>query len=164
MLPLSFINSTYKKVTNFYNTTVEYKLDYNKETENQIITWDNKFNNFKEISTVTEVNKETFLTVTDIIMSNRKDGMNLAWKWNQENQQIPYEEFTIFYKELVQFSKERFQENINIERKKQSIAQAHNKTLETFPGIIYNYFLNIKPLEYKKGFVTKETKTLFNLK
>lgn len=52
----------------------------------------------------------------------------------------------------------------NIERKKQSIAQAHNKTLETFPGIIYNYFLNIKPLEYKKGFVTKETKALFNLK
>ena len=94
-------------------------------------------------------------------MSNRKDGQNLAWKWVKENQQIDYKEFTKFYTDLSNFTSERYKENNSLERRKQQIVKEQNVLISTFPGVIYNYFLKFDPLEYKAGFITQETKTLF---
>ena len=72
----------------------------------QITNWDGYYNIFIDKSKNANINKETFIEVTNIVMSARKDSQNLAWKWNQENQNIPFEEFTYFYKELSSFISE----------------------------------------------------------
>jgi len=158
----SIINSLVTNVATVYNQSVNYTLEYDKLVETQITTYDNYYLAFKEKSNIANINKETFLTVTSIIMQARTDGQNLSWKWVHENQNIPYEEFTAFYKELSSFTSQRFAENNLIELKKQEVVKQHNLLLTTFPTIIYNHFLKLPLLEYKKGFVSEETRKLFN--
>lgn len=156
------IMSLFTSLTDFYNENVNSTMGYKALEQNQITTYDNYYLTFKENnSNITINSKETFLQVTNIIMSARKDGKNLAWKWCQENQQIPYSEFTYFYKELSTFITKRFEENNIIERNKQTVVKNQNILISTFPGIVYNIIFKIKPLEYKKGFVSEETKELF---
>lgn len=158
---ISLISNVYSSFTGLYNSTTTYKLEYKSLEQNQLTTFDNNYLIFKDKSNIANLNKETFITVTQIIMSARKDGMNVAWKWTHENQQIPYSEFTEFYKDLSAFTTTRYTENNSIERNKQSIVKKHNTMLIMFPGILYNHFLKIEPIIYKEGFISKETKTLF---
>ncbi len=144
-----------------YNTSKEIELKYNEISQTQITNYDGYYLAFTAKQENANINKETFIKVTEIIMSNRKDSQNLAWKWSQENQQIPYEEFTSFYKELSSFISERYFNNMEIEREKQSLVQSHSKLLQTFPNNLYNKFIHIHPLTYKQGFVTNKTKQLF---
>ena len=158
----STCSNFFTKGTEIYNSSVSYKLEYQQLEQNQVTTYDNYYLAFKEKSSLANINKETFIQVTNIIMSARKDGANLAWKWNQENQHIPYEEFTCFYKELSAFASTRFQENNELERSKQTVVRNHNTLLTTYPGIVYNHFIKIEMLKYKEGFVSDSTKVLFN--
>ena len=157
----SFSKMLYVNVTTFYNTEKSYQLNYAQLEQNQITTFDNNFLIFEEKYGIANINKETFVKVTEIIMSSRKDGQNVAWKWMHENQQIDYNEFTKFYSDLSNFTQERYKENNSLERRKQQIVKEQNVLISTFPGVIYNYFLKFDPLEYKAGFITQETKTLF---
>lgn len=129
--------------------TLKFKLE--RVERKQATNWEGYYNIFIDKSKNTEINKETFIEVTNIIMSARKDGQNLAWKWNQENQNIPFEEFTYFYKELSSFISERYFDNMKIEQEKQEIVEQHNLMLNTFPNNIYNKVLNVEPLKYTKG-------------
>ena len=158
----SFCKMIYTTTTTFYNTEKSYQLEYTQIEQDQLTTFDNNWLIFKDKSNIANLNKETFIKVTEIIMSNRKDGQNVAWKWLHENQNIDYNEFTKFYSDLSNFTQERYKENISLERNKQKIAKLHNFLIQTFPGVIYNHFFKFKKLEYKEGFVTQETKTLFN--
>ena len=158
----SLTTSLYTSFTDIYNQSVSYKLDYTSVDQNQVTSYDNDYLAFKEKSSIADISKETFVTVTEIIMNGRKDGSNLAWKWVHENQNIPYEEFTCFYKELSAFTSVRFEKNAAIERQKQGIAKNHNQLITTFPGVIYNHFLKIQPLTYKEGFISSDTRVLFN--
>lgn len=157
----SFSKMLYVNVTTFYNTEKSYQLNYAQLEQNQITTFDNNFLIFEEKYGIADINKETFVKVTEIIMSSRKDGQNVAWKWMHENQQIDYNEFTKFYTDLSNFTAERYKENNSIERQKQEIAKMHNFLISTFPGIIYNYFFKFEKLQYKEGFISNETKALF---
>ena len=157
----SFVKMLYNTTTSFYNTEKSYQLEYKQVEQDQLTTFDNNYLIFKEKSNITELNKKTFITVTEIIMSNRKDGQNIAWKWVHENQQFDYNEFTKFYSDLSNFTSERYKENNSMERRKQEIAKMHNFLIQTFPGVIYNQFFKFNQLEYKEGFVTDETKALF---
>lgn len=160
-LLISLCTGVYNSLSGFYNQTVDYKLEYKALEQNQVTTYDNYYLAYMEKSNVADINKETFLNVTNIIMSARTDGQQIAWKWVHENQQIPYSEFTSFYKDLSAFVESRFKENNVIERSKQDVAKKHNILITTFPGVIYNYFIHIPSLEYKKGFISDETKELF---
>lgn len=157
----SFVKMLYNTTTSFYNTEKSYQLEYKQVEQDQLTTFDNNYLIFKEKSNIAELNKETFITVTEIIMLNRKDGQNIAWKWVHENQQFDYNEFTKFYSDLSNFTSERYKENNSIERRKQEMAKQHNFLIQTFPGVIYNQFFKFNQLEYKEGFVTDETKALF---
>ena len=145
-----------------FNKTTEYRFDYDRLVEYQVTTFDNNYLIFKDKSNITNLNKETFIKVTEIIFSARTDGEKVAWKWVHENQQVDYNEFSKFYSDLSQFTKERFTENNAIEAQKQKIVQSHNLLITTFPGNVYNHYLKIKPLTYSRGFITAETKVLFN--
>ena len=161
VIPFSCVKSVYEKFTGFYNSCIEYKTNYTQLEQSQVTSFDNYYLAFQQKSNITSLNKETFIEVTKIIMSNRKDGKNLSWKWNTENQQIPYEEFTSFYKDLSNFIAEQYALNSKIELQKQEVIKRHNVLINTFPGIIYNYFIKIKPLIYTEGFISSETKKLF---
>lgn len=149
----------------FYGKSADYGEasleDIKHCVENQITTFDNNYLIFKEKSSIAGLNKETFVEVTKIIFDARTDGENVAWKWVHENQQVDYREFSKFYSDLSEFAKERFKSNSSIEAQKQEMVKFHNLSISTFPGIIYNYFLKIKPLVYTNGFVTQETAALF---
>lgn len=159
---LSVATGIYTGFTSIYNQTISYELEYTECVQNQVTSYDNDYLAFKEKSNIAEMNKETFIIVTEIIMTGRKDGQSVAWKWVHENQNIPYEEFTSFYRDLSSFTAMRFEKNAGIEKKKQEIAKNHNKLIATFPGILYNCILNRTELKYKEGFVSNETKMLFN--
>jgi len=137
-------------------------LEYDQLEEKQLTTYDNNYLIFKDKCGIADLNKDTFIKVTEIIFAARTDGENLAWKWVHENQQVDYDVFSRFYSDLSTFTKERYTDNNYIENQKQTTVKLHNLGISTFPGVIYNYFLHIKPLEYTTGFLTKETKELFN--
>lgn len=161
LIVYSVIKGTYTKGVNFFNTAKNYELEYAQLERDQITTFDNNYLIFKDKSNITELSKETFITVTQIIFENRADGQNVAWKWLQENQPVDYKEFTKFYSDLSAFTRERYEENNGIERKKQQITKLQNQLLVTFPGVLYNYFFHFKMLTYKEGFITEETRILF---
>lgn len=158
----SFTKMVYNNVTTFYNAEKSYVFDYTQLEQNQITTFDNNYLAFEEKCSITDLSKQTFIKVTEIIMSSRKDGQNVAWKWLHENQNIDYNEFTKFYSDLSVFTTERYKENNSIERKKQEIVKLHNFMLSTFPGVIYNHFFKFNQLNYKEGFISEDTKVLFN--
>lgn len=144
-----------------YNDTKSLELNYNKKTQEQVTNYNGYYLAFTDKQTNANINKDVFIKVTSIIMENRKDGQNLAWKWVSENQNIPYSEFSSFYKELSNFISERYFDNMKIEREKQSVVQLHNTLLQTFPNNIYNKVLGIEPLQYNFGYISNETKAVF---
>lgn len=147
-----------------YNNILKFRLIDEQIKQDQITTFDNNFLAFEEKFNIANITKESFIIVTQIIMSARTDGQQLAWKWMQENQQIPYNEFIKFYSDLSTFTEGRYKENNSLERKRQENVKLHNFTISFFPGVIYNYFFKFERLEYVPGFVTPETKALFNQK
>lgn len=161
---ISCSQTIYKNSTEMFNSSKTSSIEYNKVCNLQVITFDNDFLSFKEQYQISDINKDVFLNTTNIIMSARKDGEHVAWKWAQENTHIPYEEFTVFYKNLTSFTVERYQKQINFETQKLNIVSEQNRLITTFPNNIYNKWLNIAKLEYKFGYVSDTTSKLFNLK
>lgn len=161
LILISGVYKTYKVCENLYNKTTLLKLDLQQLNQKQLTNYDGYYQIFIDKQENAHINKETFLEVTNIIMSSRKDGESLSWKWNVENQQIPYNEFTDFYKDLSAFISERYHDNMSVENSKQDIVKQHNILLDTYPNKIFNKVLGIKPLEYKVGFITETTKQKF---
>ncbi len=162
LLFISTVGNMYTSTIRLYNGTKELQLSYKKAAQEQISNYDGYYLAFIDKQSISNINKETFIEVTNIIMSNRKDGQSVAWKWTHENQNIPYEEFTLFYKELSSFTSERYADNMKIERSKQDITQRHNLLIEMYPNNIINKFLKINQLTYKEGYISENTKSKFN--
>lgn len=162
LLIIGNIMSTYNSCTELYNKTTTIRLSNDALIQKQRTNYDGYYQIFVDKQVNANINKETFIEVTNIIMSNRKDGQNLSWKWVSENQQIPYEEFTVFYKELSAFISERYQDNMAIEREKQEVVRKHNLLISIYPNNLLNkYFLGIDKLVYKEGYVSEFTKNKF---
>ena len=110
------------------------------------------------------MDKETFIEVTKLIMENRKDGQNLTWKWLQENQQIPYDQFTQFYADLSDFVASQREGYFGIEKQCQIIANQNNTLLDTFPNNLYNKMLKIEKIKFEYGVLTDRTREAFRTK
>jgi hypothetical protein len=161
LITSSLIQNCYQNSKAMFNQSKTLELEYVSIENSQIVTWDSYYLNFQEQNENVKLTKEGFIELAQIVMSSRKDGQNLAWKWVQENQNIPFEEFTYFYKQLSGFISQRFNENLAIENRKLAIVQQQNLLISTFPNTMYNWFLNIKPLKYKVGFISEQTKQKF---
>lgn len=94
-------------------------------------------------------------------MENRADGKNITWKWIQENQNIPYNEFSMFYSDLSVFITEQREGYFNIEKECQSIANSNNVLLDSFPNRFYNKFLKCKKIKFEYGFLSDSTSHVF---
>lgn len=162
LIVVSFTNKLYTGITGFYNSEKQLTLQYKELEQLQITTFDNNYLAFKEKFDIADINRNSFVTVTEIIMEGRSDGKQVAWKWLQENQPIDYNVFSKFYADLSSFTQARYTQNAEIEKSKQQIAKNHNLLIKTFPGIWYNYIFKFQQLEYKEGFISQDTKSLFN--
>lgn len=160
----SFISSTFDNVKQVYNTSIEYNTQLESKTQDVISTYDAYYLSYKDQYDLGSLSKEGFIELAKIAMTARADGKNVAWKWVQENQPIPYSEFSAIYTNLVEFTKERYAQVNNLERQRQAIVQQHNQNILKFPNNLYNRWLGIKPLVYKAGYVSDSTKRLFNIK
>lgn len=153
VLLLLIYSFTVSPLISLHNQTVTYSAQYSKMEEQQKTNFEGYYLAFKGKYGIADINKETFLEATNIIMSNRHDGENVTWKWLQENQPIDMQTFSVFYRDLSEFVNERFQDNMLIERQKQEIVRQHNLNLEVWPNNLYNKILRKDKLEYKAGVI-----------
>ncbi len=162
LLIISTVTDTYQTCTKLYNQTTDIRLESDAVVQKQRTNYDGYYQAFMDKQTNANINKDVFVGVTNIIMSNRKDGQNLSWKWVSENQQIPYSEFTRFYAELSEFISERYADNMAIEQQKQELVRKHNLLISIYPNNFINeYILGIDKLVYKEGYVSDYTKSRF---
>ena len=88
----------------------------------------------------------------------------MSWKWLQENQPIPYNEFTIFYADLSRFIHSQREGYFALEKECIAIVNKHNILIKMFPNIMYNKLLNIDEIKYEVGFISDKTETVFDNK
>ncbi len=151
----------YKDSKAIYNQTVVYQNDYEQLSQEKEAYYDNMWKSYTLKHNVLIENKETFIEVTKLIMDGRRDGEKLTWKWLQENQPVPYEDFSNFYVDLSQFVETQRAGYLALEVKSQNVARANNVLLETLPNNLYNKILKRPQIDYKPGFTSTKTKKVF---
>lgn len=154
----------FKKGAKMYNTSKIYNNAYTQKVQEKKGFYDKLWKTYLQKEKITNINKETFLQVTKMIMENRADGKNLTWKWLQENQQISYEQFSKFYTDLSDFITSQREGYFGIEKECQLIAYQNNTLLDTFPNNLYNKILNLKRIDFEYGFTSDSTEVVFKNK
>ena len=145
-----------------YNKSVQYQNLYKQKTDEKMGFYDKLWKVYLQKNQIAELNKDVFIEVTKIIMQGRADGDKVAWKWVQENQQIPYDQFTKFYADLSEFVFSQREAYFNIEKECMNIANQNNTMLDTFPNNIYNKVLKCEKIDFKYSFTSKKTKEVFS--
>jgi hypothetical protein len=145
-----------------YNKSIVYTRAYEAKTQAKAGFYDKLWKTYLQKEKITNLNKETFIEVSRVIMENRKDGQSVTWKWVQENQHIPYNEFVDFYRDLSHFIEAQREAYYALEVECQSIAYQHNTLLDTFPNNFYNRIIGRPHLEFKYGFLSDSTIKVFN--
>ena len=145
-----------------YNKSVQYKNLYKQKSDEKAGFYDKLWKVYLQKNQIAELNKDAFIEVTKIIMQGRADGDKVAWKWVQENQQIPYDQFTKFYEDLSGFVFSQREAYFNIEKECMNIANQNNTMLDTFPNNIYNKILKCEKIDFKYSFTSKKTKEVFS--
>ena len=158
----SLYNLAGKHVTgmvNVYNQSKLYQNTFEQKEKERVGNYDKLWKTFLQKDKITNINKETFLQVSKIIMENRADGQNVTWKWVNENTQIPYSQFTAFYADLSEFI-----EYYQLELQCQQVSVDNNIMLDTFPNNIYNKVLGCKHINFSYGFLSDSTNKVFATK
>jgi hypothetical protein len=145
-----------------YNTSIVITRTYEQKTMEKEGFYDKLWKIYLQKEKITNLNKETFVEVSKIIMENRKDGANVTWKWVHENQNIPYEEFTRFYTDLSRFIETQREAYYGLEVQCQTLATSNNMLLDTFPNNMYNKIINRPHITFKYGFLSDSTRKVFN--
>ncbi len=154
--------SVYQGSVFVYNKSKNYHNLYQQRVEEKLGYYDKLWKTFYEKKRIANLNKDVFRDITIIIMENRSDGENVTWKWLEENQHIPYTEYTKFYTELSSFIHSQREGYYAIEKACQQIARQHNTLLDTFPNNIYNnWFLNQERIIFGYGLLSDSTLTVF---
>jgi len=144
-----------------FNTSKLYHNTYIQKVQEKKGFYDKMWKTYLAKDKITNINKETFIKVTKIIMENRRDGENVTWKWLQENQPITYSEFTKFYADLSDFITNQRAGYFDIEKQCQRIANYNNTMLDTFPNNIYNKVLGLDKISFEYGFTSDSTERVF---
>ena len=155
------IKNPFKPAITMYNRNISYVNSFEKVQQERKMFYDKMWKTYLTKNTICELNRETFIEVTSIIMQGRSDGQNVSWKIVHENQNIPYNEFTTFYTDLSNFVTSQREEYYKLETQAMSIVQQQNSMLDSFPNNVYNRVLDIKKLKYNPGFTSSRTETVF---
>ncbi len=164
ILLISSMSYFYNTGKTIYNSSKVYHNRYEQKVQERQGFYDKLWKTYLQKEKVSTLNKETFVQVSKIIMDGRKDGQNVAWKWVQENQNIPFEEFSSFYKDLSNFVEEQREQYFKLEKECQTIAYQNNTLLDTIPNNIYNKVLKCKHIDFEYGFLSDSTNVVFKNK
>jgi hypothetical protein len=159
-----FLQTSVKDCSKIYNTSKGYQNLYTQKVQEKVGFYDKLWKTYLQKEKITNVNRETFIQVTKIIMENRKDGQQITWKFISENQQIPYSEFTKFYEDLSNFITSQREGYFNIEKECQAISNRNNTLLDTFPNNLYNKILGCQKIKFEYGFTSDSTDNIFKNK
>jgi hypothetical protein len=151
----------YKNVATFHNTANDYKYSYEQKCKERPGFYDAMWKTYSQKNELKDMNEATFIRIAETVMSARKDGANLSWKWVQESTQIPFNEFTEFYKDLSAFIEKKRDGYFDLEKQCQVLAYTYNAYLKRFPNNVYNVFLGKDEIEYHYGFISDSTKNVF---
>lgn len=151
-------------IIKMYNKNIEYTNQLDKQQYARKMFFDKLWKVYLQKYEICELNKNTFLDVTQMIMEGRHDGEQVTWKWLQENQQIPYSEFTRFYGDLSNFVNGQRDEYYKLEEECMETVRQQNSMLDSFPNVMYNKVLGIKKLKYDPGFTSTHTEEVFKTK
>ena len=158
------IKNPFRPAITMYNRNISYVNSFEKIQQERKMFYDKMWKTYLTKNTICELNRETFIKVTSIIMQGRSDGQNISWKIVHENQNIPYNEFTTFYADLSNFVTSQREEYYKLETQAMSIVQQQNSMLDSFPNNVYNRVLDIKKLKYNPGFTSPKTEEVFKYK
>lgn len=156
--------SQIKDLKGCYNTSIVYTNLYKQKVDAKKGFYDKLWKTFLQKEKISNINKDVFIKVATIQMENRKDGLNVTWKWCQENTNIDYNEFTKFYADLTNFIETQREAYYQLEIECQNISNAHNTLLDTFPNNIYNKFLKRNHIIFQYGFLSDSTDNVFKTK
>jgi len=154
----------FKDGSSMYNQSIKYQYAFNAKVQEKAGFYDKMWTTYNQKEKITNLDKQTFIEVTKLIMENRADGKNLTWKWLQENQQIPYDQFTTFYSDLSVFITTQREGYFNIEKECIALSNLNNAMLDTFPNNLYNKFVGCKKLTADYGFLSTKTRETFKTK
>lgn len=155
----------YDSAVVLYNTSKKYCNEYQKKTDERKGFYDKLWKTYLTKEKICDVNRETFIYTTKIIMENLQDGQNVAWKWTSRNvPNIPYETFSSFYADLSNFIIEQREGYFNIEKQCMEIAQKNNTMLDTFPNNFYNKVLDLPRINFEYGITSDSTENVFESK
>lgn len=154
----------FKDSSTMYNKSIVYKYALNSKNQEKAGFYDKMWTTYGEKLKISNMNKDMFIQITKIIMENRADGKNLAWKWLQENQNIPFEQFTVFYTDLTDYITTQREGYYIIEKECIKIANENNAMLDTFPNNLYNKFIGCPKLNAEYGFLSVKTIETFKTK
>lgn len=158
---IKLVRQTYKQSKTLYNTSKTYHHNYQQKVEEKQGFYDKLWKTYDQKQNIAKINKDIFIEITTIIMENRADGEGLMWKWVQENQQIPYAEYTKFYANLSDYITGQREGYFAIEKQCQVIARQNNVMIDTFPNNIYNRVLKLDEIKFKYGFLSDSTNKVF---
>lgn len=158
---LGCISSPFKTCKELYNKSIDYKNQYQKVEYERVSYFDKMWKTYIQKYEICELNEETFIETTKLIMLGRSDGEKIAWKWVQENQQIPYAEFTKFYSDLSAFVQTQRDGYYKLETTAMEIVRENNTMLDIFPNNLYNKFLKIEHMNFEPGFTSTHTEEVF---
>lgn len=148
-------------IVDLYNKNIEYVNQLDKQQYARKMFFDKLWKVYLQKYEICELNKNTFLEVTNMIMEGRHDGAQVTWKWLQENQNIPYSEFTRFYGDLSGFVNSQREEYYKLEEACMETVRQQNSMLDSFPNVMYNKVLDIQKLQYNPGFTSTHTEQVF---
>lgn len=139
-----------EKFVTFYNTEKQMATTYNEEVSNRVALLDKIAAKISGNAEITLKADSSFKEVIYTVMTNRKDGENLAWKWLQEsNPTASFSQIAIMYERLSNVVNESREEFYAQEKLLSKINQQHEAFLTTFPNNVYNYVLNEPRFTYK---------------
>jgi hypothetical protein len=144
-----------------YNQSVVAYNAYTQKSQQRGVYFDKMAKGYYQKKEISFINFDQFKQITGIIMENKKDGAQLAWKWLSEQKVIPFEEFTSLWKDLSRYVETQREGYYQLEVECQQLANANNTLLGTFPNNVYNMFLGRPYIDYKYGFTSDKTVEVF---
>jgi hypothetical protein len=161
LLILIGIYTPVKSSVNLYNQNITYLNQYNQKCTERNGFYDKIWKTYLQKNQIASVNKDVFIKTTQIIMEGRSDGPQTTWKWVAENQNIPFDKFSDFYADLSGFIQSQRDAYFDLEKQCMSIANANNTMLQVFPNNLYNKIVGCKTINYKYGFTSNKTDSVF---
>lgn len=145
LLSLITINS-YNILKEFNNKNIEYINNYKQLQNKRNSFYDMLWNTFDTKSKISGISKNVFIDITKVIMDSRKDGINVTWKWLQENQNIDYNEYTKFYIDLSNYIEIKRTEMYQIDLEVQKLVLNQNNFIMSWPNKFINNWIFKYPL------------------